>query len=193
MSDKTTVAQAIKMISDQDMCHWSDAHDRVTLAALREYDWSTPSAIPVEGAEALARKFHEAYERLAPTFGYLTSPDTRTFDPTSANGRLMIAVCAEVAAIVGTPSKEGAGLTDQQRGSIAYQLTKRLVIDMPTARAVVDAALKTSITSESATEVKAAIGSALDDLWALHGNGFGTPYEKPIATLQTTLDAMEQA
>ena len=33
-------------------------------------------------------------------------------------------------------------LSDQQRGAIAYQLTRRLVIDMPTARAAVDAALK---------------------------------------------------
>ena len=32
-------------------------------------------------------------------------------------------------------------LTDAQRGEIAYQLTKRLVIDMPTARAAVDAAI----------------------------------------------------
>lgn len=46
----------------------------------------------------MARKFHEAYERLAPSFGYETQPQTRVFDPTSANGRLMTAVCAEVLA-----------------------------------------------------------------------------------------------
>jgi len=34
-------------------------------------------------------------------------------------------------------------VTEQQRGAIAYELTRRLVIDMPTARAAVDAALKT--------------------------------------------------
>jgi hypothetical protein len=33
-------------------------------------------------------------------------------------------------------------MNEQQRGDIAYELTKRLVIDMPTARAAVDAALK---------------------------------------------------
>jgi hypothetical protein len=33
-------------------------------------------------------------------------------------------------------------MNEQQRGAIAYELTKRLVIDMPTARAAVDAALK---------------------------------------------------
>tara|TARA_R100000808_G_C2143785_1_gene151559 strand:- start:1737 stop:2042 length:306 start_codon:yes stop_codon:yes gene_type:complete len=48
-------------------------------------------------SEELARKFHEAYERLAPSFGYETRKETRDFDPTSANGKLMIAVCDEVA------------------------------------------------------------------------------------------------
>ena len=33
-------------------------------------------------------------------------------------------------------------MNEQQRGAIAYELTKRLVIDMPTARAAIDAALK---------------------------------------------------
>ena len=48
--------------------------------------------------EAIARHFHDTYERLAPSFGYETRPDTKAFDPTSANGRLMIAVCSEIAA-----------------------------------------------------------------------------------------------
>lgn len=47
--------------------------------------------------EALARDFHEAYERLAPEFGYETREETRTFDPRSRNGQLMIAVCGELA------------------------------------------------------------------------------------------------
>jgi hypothetical protein len=45
----------------------------------------------------LARQFHEAHERLAPQFGYETRTETRAFDPESPNGRLMIAVCAEIA------------------------------------------------------------------------------------------------
>ena len=49
-------------------------------------------------AEQLARRFHEAYERLAPNFGYATREDTRAFDPNTPNGKLMIAVCAEIAA-----------------------------------------------------------------------------------------------
>lgn len=44
----------------------------------------------------IAKQFHEAYERLAPNFGYETRKDTKVFDPTSQNGRLMIAVCQEV-------------------------------------------------------------------------------------------------
>lgn len=43
--------------------------------------------------EQLARKFHETYERLSPAFGYTTRQETRQFDPTSPNGKLMIAVC----------------------------------------------------------------------------------------------------
>ncbi len=39
--------------------------------------------------------FHETYERFAPSFGYATREDTKQFDPSSNNGRLMQAVCAE--------------------------------------------------------------------------------------------------
>ena len=51
-------------------------------------------SLPTE--QHLARKFHDTYERLAPEFGYETRPDTKTFDLTSANGRLMTAVCKEL-------------------------------------------------------------------------------------------------
>lgn len=44
----------------------------------------------------LARFFHDTYERLAPDFGYETRQDTREFSPSSKNGQLMVAVCAEV-------------------------------------------------------------------------------------------------
>jgi hypothetical protein len=47
-------------------------------------------------SEQIARQFHDVYERLAPQFGYETREDTKVFDPQSQNGRLMIAVCAEV-------------------------------------------------------------------------------------------------
>jgi hypothetical protein len=44
----------------------------------------------------LAIKFHDTYERLAPAFGYETRADTKAFNPDSANGKLMQAVCAEL-------------------------------------------------------------------------------------------------
>ena len=46
--------------------------------------------------EQIARLFHDTYERLAPKFGYETRTETRQFDPESANGKLMVAVCAVV-------------------------------------------------------------------------------------------------
>lgn len=49
----------------------------------------------VNGLE-IAKRFHETYERLAPSFGYETRKDTKAFDPESANGKLMAAVCQEV-------------------------------------------------------------------------------------------------
>jgi hypothetical protein len=49
-----------------------------------------------EQASALARQFHETYERLAPQFGYETKEETRKFKSDSINGRLMIAVCDEI-------------------------------------------------------------------------------------------------
>lgn len=45
---------------------------------------------------ALARRFHELYERLAPDHGYETRDDTKELDFDSPNGRLMLAVCAEI-------------------------------------------------------------------------------------------------
>lgn len=47
-------------------------------------------------ALTLAERFHEAYERLAPEFGYETRPETRKFSPDTKNGRLMVAVCREL-------------------------------------------------------------------------------------------------
>lgn len=42
--------------------------------------------------EMLARFFHHTYEKFAPSFGYETRADTKAFDPTTPNGRLMCAV-----------------------------------------------------------------------------------------------------
>ena len=47
-------------------------------------------------ARELAVRFHECYERLAPDYGYETREDTKSFDHESKNGKLMVAVCAEM-------------------------------------------------------------------------------------------------
>jgi hypothetical protein len=47
----------------------------------------------------LAQKFHEAYERLAPSFGYETRTETRNFGDDPKNANLMVAVCAEILAM----------------------------------------------------------------------------------------------
>lgn len=49
-------------------------------------------------AEALAKKFHEAYERLAENYGYSTRPETRVAweEVAENNKQLMIAVCTEI-------------------------------------------------------------------------------------------------
>jgi len=46
----------------------------------------------------LAIMFHHTYEQLAPSEGYSTRPDTRTFDPRTPNGKLMVAVCTAILA-----------------------------------------------------------------------------------------------
>lgn len=58
-------------------------------------------------AEHLARRFHETYERLAPQFGYTTRGDTRAFDPATPNGKLMVAVCAEITDAAGMAHAAG--------------------------------------------------------------------------------------
>lgn len=52
----------------------------------------------------LATLFHTTYERLAPRYGYQTRPETRTFDPNSPNGRLMLHVAATILQRLGLPN-----------------------------------------------------------------------------------------
>jgi len=49
-------------------------------------------------AEALAQKFHETYERLAPEFGYKTREESAKpwAEVPEQNKKLMIAVCAVI-------------------------------------------------------------------------------------------------
>lgn len=74
------------------MCERCDSLDK-ELAKYTEADGQAQ-----QDATAMARRFHDEYERLAPSFGYETRSDTRTFDPESPNGRLMIAVCGAIQA-----------------------------------------------------------------------------------------------
>jgi hypothetical protein len=50
----------------------------------------------LEEATELALLFHNTYEKLAPSFGYETRADTKSFETTTPNGMLMIAVCKEI-------------------------------------------------------------------------------------------------
>ena len=50
----------------------------------------------MKSPQEMAREFHDTYERLAPQFGYETRKDTKQFDPTTPNGKLMMAVCDHV-------------------------------------------------------------------------------------------------
>ena len=54
-----------------------------------------PEMSTTPNSRVAAERFHEIYERLAPSFGCETRKETRVFDPESPNGKLMMAVCAE--------------------------------------------------------------------------------------------------
>lgn len=70
------------------------------IGCVPKYLGEPKNAAPELTAEQLARSFHEIYERLAPVFGYETREDTKVFDPNSKNGKLMIAVCTEMAILI---------------------------------------------------------------------------------------------
>ena len=76
-------------------------------------------------SERIARQFHDTYERLAPQFGYETRKDTKVFDPQSQNGRLMIAVCAEVIGEIGRERDE-ARLQYRSTEALAMALVKTI-------------------------------------------------------------------
>jgi len=76
-----------------------------------------------DDALKLARLFHTTYERLAPNFGYETRTDTKVFDPLSANGQLMLAVCSEIyCALVAQP---------EQESSQPEQVTHKYSLELP--------------------------------------------------------------
>ena len=70
----------------------------------------------IKAAKELALRFHQTYERLAPSFGYETRPDTKVFDPESNNGKLMIAVCSEMLSALSTQSPKWVKAKDRLPG-----------------------------------------------------------------------------
>lgn len=97
-------------------------------------------------AKDLAVVFHEAYERLAPSFGYETREETRLFDENSDNGQLMIAVCSEILTIL----KTGTSETNERRiaqllGGVSFDLeqirnvAEGALNDVPKVIALIDA------------------------------------------------------
>jgi len=69
----------------------------------------------------LAVMFHNAYEELAPQFGYETRPETRAFDPESKNGRLMVATCARILATLVPDFRAALEQAQAQNRELALQ------------------------------------------------------------------------
>lgn len=69
-----------------------------TIAGLRAEVSRLSARTPTEEPESLAQAFHEAYERLAPSFGYATREASAKpwADVPENNRRLMTAVCTEI-------------------------------------------------------------------------------------------------
>lgn len=73
--------------------------------------------------EQLAQRFHEAYERLAPQFGYQTRPESAVpwEDVPEANRALMVAVATEVLASLSTEVSETP--EENRRRAVAIYLS----------------------------------------------------------------------
>ena len=82
----------------------------------------------------VALLFHEAYERLAPSFGYQTREETREFDPDTPNGQLMIAVVGEVLGFLRT-SQTAPDDADSGFSGDVVKRAEMLWANLPTGRA----------------------------------------------------------
>jgi hypothetical protein len=80
-------------------------------------------------AWALAVKFHELYERIAPSFGYKTREDTRQFNCDSSNGKLMLAVCME---ILVDQSEATKSFVSQEPANLVHKLQWLPIAEAPT-------------------------------------------------------------
>jgi hypothetical protein len=82
-----------------------------------------PRRSPVPDAESVAKLFHEAYERLAPAFGYETREATRVpwENVPERNKRLMIAATAEVLALLFPPEEKVSSANNENLPEIPLQ------------------------------------------------------------------------
>jgi len=92
------IIEQLKLVDYKDEIGHPLFNNVAFISLLRMAEARPPAPQSVElAALDLARRFHETYERLAPQFGYATCDDTKAFDPQSPNGKLIIAVCGEIA------------------------------------------------------------------------------------------------
>ena len=84
---------------------WREENEEMTgghSPALQQTAYLALEVDPIDPL-SLAEVFHEAYERLAPGFGYETRAETKVFDPESQNGQLMVATCRAILEEMGLP------------------------------------------------------------------------------------------
>ncbi len=128
------VARLLRPTFDEDLYFAAIRNHPVELTPMGQFYWQlakqnliggspssqSPRRSPMPDAESVAKLFHEAYERLAPAFGYETREATRVpwENVPERNKRLMIAVIAEVLAMLFPPeeaaSQSGEILSPQQ-------------------------------------------------------------------------------
>ena len=84
-----------------------------------------------ETLKELPRKFHEAYERLAPTFGYETREDTKEFDADSSNGKLMGVVVNEVMTKALEDTREEAYQEGREEAIMGFAIWAQVSIGKP--------------------------------------------------------------
>jgi len=118
------VARLLRPVLDEDLYFAAIRNHPVELTPLGQFYWylakhnllespalsSPPHTAYAPDAEAIARLFHEAYERLAPAFGYETREATRRpwEQVPERNKRLMVAATAEVLAMLFPPEPPGS-------------------------------------------------------------------------------------
>lgn len=136
MADRATlIAQAIAMISRQDLSHWSDDHDTVTPQALREYHSVWVDEAPADLADApmssgdfppaaVARPAHGGYPG-----PFSTSPAGRY-----GGGRYGETPRPKLAAVTGDGACPSGHCANPLACSGADKCVRRAVIESPIAR-----------------------------------------------------------